>query len=482
MQQRHKEWKRVWSLSGNQGNSWQSASVDLSAYVGQYLDVRFYTKVGPSFRSDAAIDDFNLEITTNNGSEGITGVVTYLRDWRYEACAPATVGEPVENIAVTLRQLDDNSTTTSITNNDGEFFFPNIREGRIDLTTNWEIAKGFGYLDVLDMVAIRRHVLEFDNFKCPVSRIAADTNFDGVIDSFDINYLSQVILGNDHIPPSRKVRLVPALSTNPTTTHPDPTFVANFWSQGYPAESEIGNEPYYPFSARLLNNGNPYTYLGSTQSKWMDHVYDWNHFDDECNTNIYNFWLLFTGDVTFDGNPDFRVPNGGVKQVSKNSQPQPNYQLKSLEMTVAMGDAKSKRRGKPGYKLKVSMQSEKPIIGYQFELKSRNDIFTVEEVVPTKSKLRQDLSENFNGMIDERNNQSVRTVWVADGGDSALQQVDISNWTTLFEMPISPVSDDITKAELISAVKLSDAFQYQFVGEEGVINKDVSLRVELIEF
>jgi len=51
-----------WSLSGNQGNSWGSADVDLSNFVGSNVKLRVVGTTGPGWRSDVAID--NLSLTT----------------------------------------------------------------------------------------------------------------------------------------------------------------------------------------------------------------------------------------------------------------------------------------------------------------------------------------------------------------------------------------------------------------------------------
>lgn len=53
-------WTSVWSKSGNQGNSWQSATVDLSAYLGSTVQLRFNGVTGTTWQGDMAIDDVNL--------------------------------------------------------------------------------------------------------------------------------------------------------------------------------------------------------------------------------------------------------------------------------------------------------------------------------------------------------------------------------------------------------------------------------------
>lgn len=64
-------WSTVWTLSGNQGNQWNQVSVDLDAYSGQSIALRFVGTTGSSWRSDIAIDD--LALTTGNGGGGNPG-------------------------------------------------------------------------------------------------------------------------------------------------------------------------------------------------------------------------------------------------------------------------------------------------------------------------------------------------------------------------------------------------------------------------
>ncbi|MBQ0737079.1 reprolysin-like metallopeptidase [Aquimarina celericrescens] len=53
-------WNTVWSKSGNQGNSWQSESIDLGSYTGGALQLRFNGITGNTWQGDMAIDDVNL--------------------------------------------------------------------------------------------------------------------------------------------------------------------------------------------------------------------------------------------------------------------------------------------------------------------------------------------------------------------------------------------------------------------------------------
>ncbi|MCW5520003.1 DUF1028 domain-containing protein, partial [Aureitalea sp. L0-47] len=53
-------WTSLWSLSGDQGNSWQSQEIDLSAYQGQTVRIRFDATTGANFTSDMAVDNIRV--------------------------------------------------------------------------------------------------------------------------------------------------------------------------------------------------------------------------------------------------------------------------------------------------------------------------------------------------------------------------------------------------------------------------------------
>ncbi len=65
----------LWQLSGDQGNSWFEAVVDLSAYDGDNIIIRFRGITGSSYRSDMAIDDITVDgivgpLTPDDASSG----------------------------------------------------------------------------------------------------------------------------------------------------------------------------------------------------------------------------------------------------------------------------------------------------------------------------------------------------------------------------------------------------------------------------
>ncbi|WP_298497589.1 immunoglobulin-like domain-containing protein, partial [uncultured Algibacter sp.] len=68
-------WTSIWNETGNKGNSWQTAVIDLSAYTGGGIQLRFNRFVGSTWQADIAIDNISLidgEIVINSCVSGIT--------------------------------------------------------------------------------------------------------------------------------------------------------------------------------------------------------------------------------------------------------------------------------------------------------------------------------------------------------------------------------------------------------------------------
>ncbi|WP_299098055.1 immunoglobulin-like domain-containing protein [uncultured Winogradskyella sp.] len=61
-------WTSIWSASGNQGNSWLSASVNLAAYVGASVQLRFNGVTGTTWQGDMAVDAVSLSAGGGSGS------------------------------------------------------------------------------------------------------------------------------------------------------------------------------------------------------------------------------------------------------------------------------------------------------------------------------------------------------------------------------------------------------------------------------
>ncbi len=69
-------WTSVWSKSGNQGNSWISEDIDLNAYLGATVKLRFNGITGSTWQGDMAID--NVRLTEGGGQTTCTDVVLTL--------------------------------------------------------------------------------------------------------------------------------------------------------------------------------------------------------------------------------------------------------------------------------------------------------------------------------------------------------------------------------------------------------------------
>ena len=94
-------WTSIWNMSGNQGNSWKTATIDLSSYITSAFQLRFNGVTGTTWKGDMAID--NLQIKEQDTSSG-----------------GGTPTPTCEDVSVTL-VFDRYSSETSwtITNNSG---------------------------------------------------------------------------------------------------------------------------------------------------------------------------------------------------------------------------------------------------------------------------------------------------------------------------------------------------------------------------
>ena len=73
-------WTSIWSQTGNKGNSWLDATVDLSAYAGGSLKLRFNRTTGSTWKADIAIDALSL---TSGSADKCAGVPAYVSGQSY---------------------------------------------------------------------------------------------------------------------------------------------------------------------------------------------------------------------------------------------------------------------------------------------------------------------------------------------------------------------------------------------------------------
>jgi len=108
-------WTSIWSSSGNLGNSWQSETVSLSAYVGGSVQLRFNRLTGGTWQADIAIDNINLTTTSasrdedpilNSRDDAFEGIEIYPNPVKGQSLNVKTQFETVEfKIYNTIGQL-----------------------------------------------------------------------------------------------------------------------------------------------------------------------------------------------------------------------------------------------------------------------------------------------------------------------------------------------------------------------------------------
>lgn len=69
-------WTSLWSMSGNQGNSWSSSNIDLAAYAGGAVELRYVGTTSTSYRSDMAIDKLKISTGSTGGCTDVTLTLT----------------------------------------------------------------------------------------------------------------------------------------------------------------------------------------------------------------------------------------------------------------------------------------------------------------------------------------------------------------------------------------------------------------------
>lgn len=55
----------VWSMSGNKGNTWLNANINLAAWASDIVNIRWRGVTGPNFLSDMALDAISIQSSTN---------------------------------------------------------------------------------------------------------------------------------------------------------------------------------------------------------------------------------------------------------------------------------------------------------------------------------------------------------------------------------------------------------------------------------
>lgn len=73
-------WSSIWSESGNKGNQWLSASIDLSAFLGNTVQLRFNRITGNTWQADIAIDNISLNNTAATNTSSVANFSIFNND------------------------------------------------------------------------------------------------------------------------------------------------------------------------------------------------------------------------------------------------------------------------------------------------------------------------------------------------------------------------------------------------------------------
>ncbi|MDH7447363.1 fibronectin type III domain-containing protein [Aquimarina sp. 2201CG14-23] len=119
-------WTSLWSETGNKGNSWLNASIDLSAYVGGGVQLRFNRITGSTWQADIAIDNVSLTDSAGGGSTDICeGVSEWSSSQSYQAGDRVTYqGNLYERTTTGWTNLGACGTTTALSTTSDDLLGP----------------------------------------------------------------------------------------------------------------------------------------------------------------------------------------------------------------------------------------------------------------------------------------------------------------------------------------------------------------------
>ncbi len=102
----------IWSQNGNKGDTWNQATVNLAAYAGSVVKIRFKGTTGSSWRSDLAIDNIKIASTSTNPPSACNGITSFPYKKGFEPDFGSWTQETNDDIDWSL---DSNTTPSSST-------------------------------------------------------------------------------------------------------------------------------------------------------------------------------------------------------------------------------------------------------------------------------------------------------------------------------------------------------------------------------
>lgn len=107
-------WTNLWSLSGNQGNSWNPVNVDLASYLGGTLQLRIVGTTGNGWSSDIAIDDLSVSAGSTGGGDTDVTLTIVLDNYPEETSWQILDGATVVASGGTYGSQPDGSTVQEV--------------------------------------------------------------------------------------------------------------------------------------------------------------------------------------------------------------------------------------------------------------------------------------------------------------------------------------------------------------------------------
>lgn len=398
----------------------------------------------------------------------------YYRPLPYDDCTAATIGTGVLGVLFDITYQKNNQTETSfaatrlnprgqydVSFNDAESRTIGIEPTIFDNNSN-RLGNG---LTAFDIVRIQRHRQNVTLINCPISRIAADFNFDGAITIDDEVAISETILGRgcaNDCPPNEFIwRFIPNLLVKPSITHPDKQFTADFWNNALPQNANGIN---YPFDATLAIKGENLTYNGTPS--WLNEVRAWDYVQDVagCSNTDYGFWLVKSGDMNASAAQNFDTQLAEEDPVGI-----PYNSVYQVEANV-----------NNNYYLEVKIRSEQPIMGYQLGLKVAPEVFQIQSIVTDQQEFSQSVASNYNTAAAELNAGNIKTLWTAPADN--INGIAVKDWTEILKVEITATEAKDFENELSKYVFLEEEIlTAEFISGEGILTeRDIELSINLV--
>jgi len=144
-----------------------------------------------------------LEIWVTDAAGNQDFCTTQINIQANEGCNGSRIGgdihaentDPLEEVMVTLENIESNESIEFMTPNSGHYQFLNLTAGTdYELTAEKDTDHRNG-VNTLDIVKIQRHILGLESLDSPYKIIAADANNDGRIKASDLLTIRKLVLG-----------------------------------------------------------------------------------------------------------------------------------------------------------------------------------------------------------------------------------------------------------------------------------------------